>query len=60
MTLYSIYKRTKHEQNIFGIEEIMNLEIKSYQDYPSYYGKILKSNLYKKSIKFIKSFIWVM
>ena len=38
-------------------DQIMNLEIKSYQDYPSYYGKILKSNLYKKSIKFIKSFL---
>ncbi len=38
-------------------DQIMNLEIKSYQDYPSYYGKILKSKLYKKSIKFIKSLI---
>ena len=38
-------------------DKIMNSEIKTYYDYPSYYGKILKSNFYKKSIKFIKSFL---
>ena len=38
-------------------DQIMNLEIKSYHDYPSYYGKILNSNLYKRSTKFVKSFL---
>ena len=46
------FRLTKEE-----FDKIMNLEIKSYYDYPSYYGKILKSNFYKKSIKFIKSFL---
>ena len=47
----------------FGItneifEDIMNLPIKSYYDYNSYYGKILKNKMYKKIILILKSFLY--
>jgi N-acetyl sugar amidotransferase len=46
----------------FGItneifEDIMNLPIKSYYDYNSYYGKILKNKNYKKLILILKFFL---
>ena len=46
----------------FGIsdtefQEIMDLPIKSYYDYPSYYGAILKSKYYKSLLKMIKKLL---
>lgn len=35
-------------------DKIMNLPIKSYHDYPSYYGWILRSNFLKKLVKQVK------
>lgn len=51
------YLLKKFELTKKEFDQLMTLEIKSYYDYPSYYGKILKSNIYKKLIKLFKSFL---
>lgn len=48
---YTIKKLGITEQEF---ENIMASEIKSYYDYPSYYGKILKSKYYKLIVKTVK------
>lgn len=44
----------KFNLSIEQFDAIMNLPIKSYHDYPSYYGKILSSRFYKIVLKGIK------
>ena len=44
----------KFNLSLDQFDAIMNLPIKSYYDYPSYYGKILSSKYYKTLLKVLK------
>jgi hypothetical protein len=44
----------KFNLSLEQFDAIMNLPIKSYHDYPSYYGKILSSKYYKILFKGLK------